>query len=255
MTADLLAAPVALDEYYELRLYQMIPVRMPDFHRLMGEHVPGLFERNGIARPLATWEGHAGPLAPLYAYIVPWRSLDDRMAAWKRFYADPEWQRRLAENYGGQQRVERSHVFVLRPSAAWNALKEPDSPEPVGGVHEIRMHDVLNQDPGLAHAALGETDLPFLTRRGARVLGVFATWFGTRMNQAVTVLAWPDAASLTEANMAYQIDAEILAARDAERRAHGRPLIRATDVHIVKPVGYSTARANLAPIPRGSAQL
>lgn len=246
MNSDRLAPPVVIDTYYELRLYQMIPGRMPDFHKLMGEHVPALFEKNGLQRPLATWEGYAGPLAPLYAYILPWRSLDDRMTAWKRFYADPEWQARLAENYGGAQRVERSSVFILRPSPAWAAVQEPDDGQPVGGIHEIRMYDVWNQDPNRVHASLADTDLPFLKKSGARVLGVFATWFGTRMNQAVTILAWPDARTLEAANVAYHNDREILRVRDEERRTFGQPLVRATDIHIVRPVEYSRPRPNLA---------
>jgi hypothetical protein len=247
MTSDLLAPPVSIDEYYELRLYRMIPGRTPDFHRLMGEEVPPLFAKNGIPTPLATWEGHAGPMAPLYGYILPWRSLDDRMAAWRRFYADPEWQSRMAQNYAGQQRVDRSNVFILRPSPVWQGLKEAASAESIGGVHEIRLLDVWNQDPNLAHSAFAAVDLPFLKARGARLLGLFSTWFGTRMNQAVAILAWPDGNALAEASLAHHGDAEILRSRDAERRLHGRPLVRATDIHIVTPVAYSMPRANLAP--------
>lgn len=247
MTSSLLAPPVTIDSYFELRLYRMIPTRMPEFHRLMRDDVPALFAKAGIPAPLATWAGHAGPLAPLYAYILPWRSLDDRMAAWKGFYADPVWQRALAENYAGQQRVERSNVFILRPSPLWPTVQEETSAKPVGGIHEIRVMDVLNQDPTLAHAAFVETDLPFLKARGARLLGLFATWFGTRMNQAVAILAWPDGETLAAANMAYHTDPLIREVRDRERRTHGRPLLRGTDVHVVEPAAYGMPRANLAP--------
>ncbi|MBS3652024.1 NIPSNAP family protein [Pseudaminobacter sp. 19-2017] len=241
-----LAPPLTIDSYYELRLYQMVPGRMPDFHRLMGEDVPPLFARNGIPAPLAFWEGYAGPLSPLYCYILHWRDLDDRMNAWERFYADPEWVAKMGANYGGQQRVERSHVFILRPSPVWERFREAGSQEPVGGVHELRFHDVLNQDPNLAHQSLADHDLPFLRARGARVLGVFATWFGTRMNQAVTLLAWPDAESCRQASFAHQIDPGLLAVRDEERRRYGRPLLRGTDIHILQPIGYGIARPNLA---------
>ena len=88
MTA--LAPPVVIDEYYELRLYKMIPTRMPEFHDLMGVQVPPIFARHGIAKPLGFWESHGGRLAPLFAYIIPWSNLDARMAAWRRFYADPD---------------------------------------------------------------------------------------------------------------------------------------------------------------------
>lgn len=241
-----LAPAVAIDEYYEFRLYEMVPTRMPDFHALMRDHALRLFARTGVSQPLALWEGYAGPLAPLYSYCLPWRSLDDRMQAWKRFYADPEWVKEMTASYAGRQRVERSNVFILRPSPIWSKWKQPDASGPVEGVHELRFLDVLNQDPSLAHEALSNTDLPFLVNRGAVVLGLFSTWFGTRMNQAVTLLAWPDSSTMQQANREHRDDAKIGAARDAERRAHGRPLLRGADVHIMRPLSYGIPRANLA---------
>ncbi|MEX0407456.1 NIPSNAP family protein [Aquibium sp. LZ166] len=242
-----LAPPVRIEEYYELRLYQMHQARMPDFHHLMGTDVPPIFERCGISAPLALWEGHGGPLSPLYAYILPWRNLDRRMEAWKRFYADPEWLAKLAVNYGGEQRVDRSHVFVLRPSPVWSRFRSEPDAGPVGSVHELRLIDVDNFDPMLSHTALAETDLPFMTRKGATVLGVFMTWFGTRMNQAVTITAWPDAEALRSAAIAYQTDDGIRAARDEERRRHGQPLVRGSDVHVLRPTRYGAPLPNLAP--------
>jgi hypothetical protein len=246
MSAAQLAPAVTIDEYYELRLYHMLPTRMPDFHDLMSNKVPAIFARNGIAKPLGSWECYAGPLAPLYAYMIPWRNLDHRMQAWKRFYADPEWTQQLAANYAGQQRLERSSIFILRPSPVWARFKSPALPESVGGIHEMRVHDVLNHDPNRAHTALAETDLPFLTARGAEVLGVFSTWFGTRINQAITILAWPDAASMQQAYREHTTDAAITSARETERRTHGRPLFRGIDVHIMRPLSYGIPRTNLA---------
>jgi NIPSNAP len=246
MSPAQLAPAVTIDEYYELRLYHMLPTRMPDFHDLMSVKVPPIFARNGIAKPLGFWEGFAGPIAPLYAYIIPWRNLDDRMQAWKRFYADPEWTRQLTANYAGQQRLDRSSIFILRPSPVWSQFKTPAAPDPVGGIHEMRIYDLLNHDPNQAHTALAETDLPFLTARGARVLGVFSTWFGTRMNQAIIILAWPDAATMQRAHQEHGADAVIALAHETERRTYGRPLFRGTDVYLMRPIPYGIPRANLA---------
>lgn len=247
MTPPPLAPPVSISDYFELRLYQMQPGRLPGFHPLMRDVALPLFARHAIPAPLAMWEGFAGSMAPLYAYIIPWASLDARMDAWRAFYADPDWRNALAESYATGQRVERSHVFILRPSPVWDGLRDPGHGGAVGGLHEIAFHDVLNQDAGLAHASLARHDLPFLQRRGAHVLGVFATWFGTRANQAITITAWPDAQTHQAATRALFTDAAIAEAHDAERRAHGRPLIRSSDVHLVKPLDYAPAQPNLAP--------
>lgn len=241
-----LAPPVKTGDYYELRLYQMRPGRMPAFHDLMENVALPAFARSGIPRPLAMWQGHSGPLAPLYAYLLHWDDLDARMQAWKAFYADPGWVNGLRASYGDQQRVERTHVFILRSAPIRDRFRGASGPGPVGGVHELRIHDILNNDPTPSWQALAETDLPFQQARGGQVLGVFATWFGTRMNQAITLTAWPDATTAVEAARAHQTDPGILAVRDAERRAHGRPLLRGTDVHLLQPLPYGPALANLA---------
>jgi hypothetical protein len=168
------------------------------------------------------------------------------MTAWKRFYADPEWMETLSANYAGQQRVERSDILILRPSPVWARFKDTRADGPVEGVHELRFDDVLNQDPNLAHEAWANVDLPFLTARGGDVLGVFASWFGSRLNQIVTILAWPNSATMLAAHRAHQIDPAIVEARESERRAHGRPLSRGSDTHIMRPLPYGVPHANLA---------
>lgn len=246
MSESRLAPAFTIDSYYELRLYQMLPGRMPEFHDLMSAKVPRLFAKHGIPKPLGFWEGYAGPYAPLYAYMLHWSDLDARLENWKRFYADPEWQAAMKSNYAGQQRLERSNVFVLRPSPIWEAFKEPDNENPVGGMHELRTYDLVNLDPNLAHKSLAEHDLPFFKAHGARILGVFATWFGTRMNQAVTLLAWPDSETYRAANIAHQTDAGLAKVWDDERARYGRPIVRSIDIHAMKPIDYGMPRPNLA---------
>lgn len=246
MTIAPLAPPVDISDYFELRLCQMQPGRLPGFHPLIRDVALPLFARHGIPAPLAMWEGYAGSLSPLHACIIPWRSLDERIAAWKGFSADPDWRNALAASNADGQRIERAHVFILRPSPVWNGLRDPGRSGPLPGLHELAFHDAVNQDAGLAHASLARHDLPFLKARGAHVLGVFATWYGTRTNQVVTLTAWPDAETHQRATRALLSDDAIAAAHSEERRQHGRPLIRNTDVHLLKPLDYGPARANLA---------
>ncbi|MDR5653368.1 NIPSNAP family protein [Ruixingdingia sedimenti] len=250
MTAPVQMAPeVHIDDYYELRLYEMVPGRTPDLHHRMSVEVPPLFARHGIPRPLAYWDGFAGPINPLYAYLLRWQNLDARMAAWNAFYADPEWIEIRDGSNAGRQMVDTTHIFILRPSPAWEPWRTPAAAGPVGGIHELRLHQVLNDDPARAHAALAEIDLPFLTARGAVVLGVFAGWYGTRLPQAVTLLAWPDMDTRQRAMDAYDTDPGILAARARERDDNRRPIFLRCDTHLMRPAPYGTAQAGLAPLP------
>lgn len=250
MSAAYAMAPeVNIDDYYELRLYEMVPGRTPDIHHRMSIEVPPIFERHGVPRPLAYWDGFAGSINPLYAYILRWKNLDERMKAWDAFYADPEWLEIRAKGNASRLLTDTTFIYILRPSPVWDRFKDEGHTGPVGGVHELRMHQVLNDEPAKAFNALAETDLPFLQGQGATVLGVFAGWYGTQMPQAVTLLAWPDLPTRQKAMAAYDTDPGILAVRAKERTENKRPIFLRCDVHLLRPAPYGTAQANLAPLP------
>jgi len=250
MSADYELAPeVHFDEYYELRLYEMVPGRTPDLHARMSVEVPPLFERAGVPRPLAYWDGFAGPINPLYAYLLRWNDLDERMRAWTAFYSDPEWVQVREDSNAGKQMVDTTYLYILRPSPAWEKYRTPEVRGPVGGIHELRLQQVLNDNPMKAHMALADTDLPFFVKRGATVLGVFETWFGTQMPQAVTLLSWPDLETRRKAFAEFDVDPEILAVRKAEREENKRPIFLRCDVHLMRPADYGVAQAGLAPRP------
>ncbi|MEO8296364.1 MAG: NIPSNAP family protein [Burkholderiales bacterium] len=179
--------------YYELRLYEMVQGRMAHFHDLMGRRVPPLFARHGFTPPLGIWESHAGPVVPLYAYLLRWPSLDARMQAWGRFYSDPEWIEALAANYAGQQRVERAHIAFLRASPLWAGLRSAAVGK-AGGRQEMRRYDLRGLDEPTGQATLS-AELAALQASGAVVLGVFDMLIGASCPQAVVFLAWPATAA------------------------------------------------------------
>lgn len=221
--------------YYELRLYKMWATRMPDFHDLLGVQVPPLFARNGIPKPLAFWESYSGRLAPLFAYIIPWESIDERMAAWTRFYADPVWVEKLAANYGGEQRVEHPHVHILRASPLWSSFSVTGEPVPVPGLHEMRIYSFSGL-PADGLAAAGK-DLGFLAEHGAQVLGLFETWIGMPRGRTVAFLAWENEA---RRRAAYRDDGSW------EEHGTGQGF-GDVDIHVMKPISYGIPLTGLAP--------
>lgn len=106
---------------------------------------------------------------------------------------------------------------------------ETRSADEIGGVHELCFHDLLNENPAKAYDAFAEIDLPFMQAQGARVLGLFSTWFGTRMNQMVSILAWPDAETLLDAHRKHRSDPAIIAAgKGSATRPAGRFCVAST---------------------------
>ena len=216
-----------VSRYFELRLYRMLPTRMPDFHELLGLQVPPLFEKCGVSRPLGFWQSPAGPYAPLFGYIMPWNSIDDRMAAWKKFYADKVWQKKLAANYAGSQRVDRPSVLILRPSDLWRNYRGQGAVVDMTGVHEMRFYRCTS------HAGSGELDARIATAvdNGAEVLGLFDAEIGLPTNTRVAMLAWPD-------------EAQRLMTRTAEAAAHPPADLQ---TQVMYPIPYGFPRTGLSP--------
>ncbi|MEC7259725.1 MAG: NIPSNAP family protein, partial [Pseudomonadota bacterium] len=216
-----LAPPVAVNEYYELRLYEMMPGRLPGFLPQMFDVALPHFTKYGIPRPLALWTSHTGPMAPLFAYLIRWDCLDRRMHCWNAFYADPIWSETLAQNFAGGTRIRRTQVLILRPGPFQASLANPARTGPVGGLHDLAFHDLDNDAPHLGHEALATIDLPHAQAQGGQVLGTFATWYGARMNQAVTLTAWPDAEAWRAATSALLHDEGVTRRHDTARIARG----------------------------------
>ena len=216
-----------VSRYYELRLYRMLPTRMPDFHDLLGVQVPPLFRKCGVSRPLGFWESYVGPYASLFGYILPWESLDARMEAWTRFYADPVWQEKLSANYAGTQRVDQPSVLILRPSSQWSRFHGQEPAREVGGVHEMRFYDVA---PVGNDEELGER-IAFAQNCGATILGLFDAWIGLPLNRRVVFLAWPD-------------EAVRLSTRIAEREAFPDDT---PETQVMRPIDYGVPFSDLSP--------
>lgn len=233
--------------FWELRLYEMLPRRLPDMHHQFAHEVPPLFARTGVPPPLAFWDCFAGPMTTMLAYLLRWNSLDERMAAWGRFYADPQWWRQYEDAHGGEQMLERSHVLIMRASPAWQPCRV-DSPLPAG-LHELSMVELAPQAADAAHRAFAEVDLACLARHGARVLGLFDLVVGPRLPQAVAFLAWADATAREAARAAHACDETVAAARATERAAHGVPLVGRADSFLLRPSSYSPPRGDLLPRP------
>jgi|JI10StandDraft_1071094.scaffolds.fasta_scaffold188010_3 hypothetical protein len=226
--------------FWELRLYEMLPRRLPDMHHQFAHEVPPLFERAGVPAPLAYWDCFAGPMTAMLAYILHWPDLDERMAAWGRFYADPQWWKQYEDAHGGGQMLERSHVLILRASPAWHTAVCSDPP--ATGLHELRMVDLLPQAAGAAHEALARVDLACINAHGGRTLGLFDQLAGQRLPRAVSLIAWPDLATRNAAWDAHAADAAVQAARAQERRAHGAPLVGSAEAHLLRPTAYGACR-------------
>jgi hypothetical protein len=203
----------------------------------MGWEIPPLFERHGVVQPLIYWDSFAGDGAPLYAYLLRWRSLDERFKAFGGFYADPEWSSQLAASNVGESMIDRLDLMILRPSEVWPAIAD-DRLRAGSGLHELRLQRLSTKSTPEALRRLADFDLPFCAAHGATPLGLFTTWFGGQTPQAVMLIEWPDFAarqSAVEAQNSWEQSSDRL--RDERKRYNG-PLLLDCDIHLMSPAAY-----------------
>ncbi len=101
---------------YELRVYHVLPGRMPAMLARFQNHTLRIWERMGI-RQAGFWTTLVGESNQDLTYMLAWESLAEREAKWTAFLADPEWVRVRAESERDGQIVGSLSSQFLAPTA------------------------------------------------------------------------------------------------------------------------------------------
>ncbi len=99
---------------YELRVYEVVPGRLPALHKRFREVTSKMFAKHGI-RIVAYWEDVIGVNNKL-TYLVEWESLAQREKLWDAFATDPEWLAARAKSEEDGPIVARVTNTILRPT-------------------------------------------------------------------------------------------------------------------------------------------
>ena len=100
---------------YELRIYEITPLRMKDINDRFSNHTTKIWERMGI-RTVGFWENVIGPNNTL-TYILAWESLEERQKKWDAFTSDPEWLKITEETSKNGPIVLRVTNTIMRPTS------------------------------------------------------------------------------------------------------------------------------------------
>ncbi len=100
---------------YELRVYEIIPLRMNDINDRFAKHTTRIWERLGI-RLVGFWENVTGPSNTL-TYILAWESLKERQEKWDAFMSDPERIKVMEETHKNGPLVLRSTNTIMQPTS------------------------------------------------------------------------------------------------------------------------------------------
>lgn len=219
------------DPIYELRLYQVAPGRMPDMEARVQNDLKTIFPRHGIV-PLGGWKAIAGPDAPVYVYLTPFRHMQQRSEAWAGFYADPAWSECRARTNAGSELVPRYDILFLRAITEWQS--EPvvaageDAP-----LMEMIMQDVAVGQAMAVRSEILEATVPALRAAGATVHGVFDMMSGPSMPNVVFFVGWTSLEQREQAMAA--LDLRLVAARKAGKV----PLYERANQYLMRPVAVN----------------
>ena len=86
---------------HELRVYRVLPGRMPNLLARFRDHTVPIWERHGI-RPLGFWTTAVGESNNDLTYIIPWESLAEREAKCTAFVNDPAWHKAPGRERAGR---------------------------------------------------------------------------------------------------------------------------------------------------------
>ena len=100
---------------YELRVYEIVPLRMKDINDRFANHTTKIWKRLGI-RPVAFWENVIGP-SNVLTYILAWESLAEREKKWAAFVSDPEWIKVTEETHRNGPIVLRNTNTIMQPTS------------------------------------------------------------------------------------------------------------------------------------------
>ena len=100
---------------YELRIYEVVPGKLPDLNRRFETITTKIWDRMGI-KQAGFWTADVGTSNELI-YLLAWESLAEREEKWTKFQADPEWNEKRAQTEANGPIVARVRNSFLRPTS------------------------------------------------------------------------------------------------------------------------------------------
>lgn len=100
---------------HELRIYNLVPGRMPALHQRFETITSKFFEKHGI-KVVGYWEPVVGTSNQLI-YLVEWESMAQREERWGAFQSDPGWNEARAKTEASGPIVASVVNSFLKPTS------------------------------------------------------------------------------------------------------------------------------------------
>jgi hypothetical protein len=100
---------------YEWRVYDIIPGKRKPLNDRFANHTVSLFRKHGM-EVVGFWESVIGGRTNTLYYMLAYKDLGAREAAWKSFSSDPEWQEVATNSEKDGPLVASIRNMVLQPT-------------------------------------------------------------------------------------------------------------------------------------------
>ncbi|MHB8576160.1 MAG: NIPSNAP family protein [Dehalococcoidia bacterium] len=100
---------------YELRVYEVLPGRMPALNKRFAEVTLGIFKRFDMD-VVGFWTNEIGGYSNELVYMMRFADMADREQKWAKFGADEEWRKARAASEADGLIVNRIRASFLRPT-------------------------------------------------------------------------------------------------------------------------------------------
>ncbi|MDQ5980283.1 MAG: hypothetical protein QG602_3259 [Verrucomicrobiota bacterium] len=232
------AAPV-----YELRIYTVLPGRMPAMLARFRDHTCKLFEKHGMENIIYWLPVEEKDQDKLY-YILRHASRDAAKASWKGFIDDPEWHKvRDASEADGKivSKVESTYLATTDYSPAWPA---PNVGQPASGrIFELRTYVCNDGKLDALDARFRNHTLKLFEKHGMTNLPYFHP---TDENKGagktlIYLLAHKSVDAAKASFNSFRQDSEWIKVRDASE-ANGKILVQTPASVFLTPVDFSALK-------------
>lgn len=96
---------------FELRIYSVLPGRMPAMHARFKDHTNGLLTRHGMTL-IGFWNPRSAEAEAKLYYLVAHKSQEAADASWAKFREDPDWKKARDES-------EKDGKIVAKVESIW----------------------------------------------------------------------------------------------------------------------------------------
>ena len=213
---------------YELRIYNVVPGRLPAINDRFATHTLGFFKKHGIG-VMGFWTDEIG-VSNRLCYILTFDSLADRETKWTAFQADTGWHQVRAQTEASGPIVDHVINSFMRLT--------PYSPQPHirSNVQELRIYDAVPGKIQAVHNRFANHTIGLFNKHGIDNIAYWSDEVGTS-NRLTYLLGYPDLGAREKSWTAFMADPTWQQAR-AESEKDGA-LVRLSRHYIWRRTAYS----------------